>query len=91
MENVSDVTPEKDKWYIQSGQGMIITLNMAAEKEGYTLTDRGTWIKYESQKGDSNTMKIVVENDNSLFNQYSVIPVNKDKCPKAQDELAKIL
>ena len=87
--NVSDVTSEKDKWYIQSGQGMIITLNMAAEKEGYTLTDRGTWIKYESQKGDSNTMKIVVENDNSLFNQYSVIPVNKDKCPKVQDELAK--
>src|SRR5574344_1271802 len=82
-------THEKDKWYIQSGQGMIITLNMAAEKEGYTLTDRGTWIKYESQKGDSNTMKMVVENDNSLFNQYSVIPVNKDKCPKAQDELAK--
>lgn len=87
--NVSDVTPEKDKWYIQSGQGMIITLNMAAEKDGYTLTDRGTWIKYESQKGDANTMKIVVENDNSLFNQYSVIPVNKDKCPKVQDELAK--
>ena len=27
--------------------------------------------------------------NNSIFNQYSVIPVNKDKCPKVQDELAK--
>ena len=86
---VSKIVPEKDIWYVQTGQGMIATINMASEKGGYTLTDRGTWIKYESQKGESNNMKIIVENDNVLFNQYSVITVNKDKCPNVKTQLAK--
>ena len=43
-------SPEKI-WYIQTGQGMLTTINMVSEKGGYTLTDRGTWIKYEAQKG----------------------------------------
>ena len=88
-EKVSKIVPEKDTWYVQTGQGMIATINMAAEKAGYTLTDRGTWIKYESQKGELNNMKIVVENDNILFNQYSVITVNKDRCPNVKTQLAK--
>jgi len=88
-EKVSKIAPEKDSWYIQTGQGMLTTINMASEKGGYTLTDRGTWIKYEAQKGAANNMKIVVENDKVLFNQYSVITVNKDRCPKVKTELAK--
>ena len=76
-------------WYVQTGQGMLRTINMAAEKGGYTMTDRGTWIKYMSQKGESNTMKVVVEGDKSLFNQYSVVAINKDKCPNVKPELAK--
>jgi len=75
-------------WYVQTGQGMLRTINMASEKNGYTMTDRGTWIKYMSQKGDKNTMKVVVEGDKSLFNQYSVIPINKDKCSNVKPELA---
>ena len=80
--------PEKASWYVQTGQGMLRTINMAAEKDGYTMTDRGTWIKYQSQKGDKNTMKIVVEGDKTLFNQYSVITINKDKCSNVKPELA---
>ena len=76
-------------WYVQTGQGMLRTINMAAEKNGYTMTDRGTWIKYMSQKGDANTMKVVVEGDKSLFNQYSVVSINKDKCSNVKPELAK--
>ena len=34
-------------------------------------------------------MKIVVEKDKTLFNQYSVIPINKDKCPNVKLELAQ--
>ncbi|RXK00277.1 tungsten ABC transporter substrate-binding protein [Arcobacter sp. CECT 8986] len=81
--------PEKAAWYVQTGQGMLRTINMAAEKNGYTMTDRGTWIKYQSQKGDKNPMKIVVEGDKSLFNQYSVITINQEKCSKVQPKLAK--
>lgn len=76
-------------WYVQTGQGMLRTINMAAEKDGYTMTDRGTWIKYMSQKGDENTMKVVVEGDKSLFNQYSVVSINQEKCSNVQPELAK--
>jgi len=83
-------TPNNAKWYIQTGQGMLRTINMAAEKSGYTMTDRGTWIKYMSQQGDNNTMKIVVEGDKSLFNQYSVLTINKQKCSNVNPQLATI-
>jgi tungstate transport system substrate-binding protein len=86
--DVSPIVPEADSWYIQTGQGMLVTINMAAEKNGYTMTDRGTWIKYAAQRGAENKMKIVVEKDKTLFNQYSVIPINKDKCPNVKFELA---
>ena len=39
--------PDTADWYLQTGQGMIDTINVAAEKGGYTMTDRGTYIKYE--------------------------------------------
>lgn len=87
-EKATKILPEIDSWYVQTGQGMLVTINMAAEKNGYTMTDRGTWIKYASQRGNENKMKIVVEGDNTLFNQYSVITINKDRCPNVKTELA---
>ena len=86
--DATNVLPDVDTWYIQTGQGMLVTINMAAEKSGYTMTDRGTWIKYASQRGAENKMKIVVEGDKTLFNQYSVITINKDKCPNVKSQLA---
>jgi tungstate transport system substrate-binding protein len=80
--------PEKESWYAQAGQGMIATITIAAEKRGYTLTDRGTWIKYENSMKGNPPLKILVEGDRVLFNQYSVIAVNPAKCGKAQLELA---
>lgn len=82
-------TKEMSFWYIQTGQGMLRTINMASEKKGYTMTDRGTWIKYMSQKGESNRMKVVVEGDKSLFNQYSVVSIDKKKCSNVNPVLAK--
>ena len=82
-------TKAASSWYVQTGQGMLRTINMASEKGGYTMTDRGTWIKYMSQQGDKNTMKVVVEGDKSLFNQYSVVSINKNKCSNVHPELAK--
>ncbi|HPD96897.1 MAG TPA: substrate-binding domain-containing protein [Synergistales bacterium] len=68
--------PEKESWYIQTGQGMLNTITIAAERDAYTLTDRGTFIKYEdNHKGDP-PLVIIVEGDEQLFNQYSVIAVN---------------
>ncbi|MDE8731250.1 substrate-binding domain-containing protein, partial [Desulfovibrio desulfuricans] len=84
----SKIVPDKDPKYFSAGQGMISTLNMAAEKQAYTLTDRGTWITFADKMGDKNPLAIVVEGDKALFNQYSVITVNPAQCPKVKTDLA---
>lgn len=83
------LNPDKDPNYVSAGQGMMATLRMAAEKKGYCLTDRGTWIKFSNQEGDKNPLAIVVEGDKPLLNQYSVITVNPAQCPKVDTVLAK--
>ena len=80
--------PDKQSWYIQTGQGMINTINIAAERNAYTLTDRGTYIKYESTKKGKAPLVILVEGDASLLNQYSVLAVNPKKCPDVKYKLA---
>jgi tungstate transport system substrate-binding protein len=79
--------PDKEQWYIQAGQGMMQTIAMAAERGAYTLADRGTYISYEA-KGKPQLV-ILLEKDQLLYNQYSVIAVNPQKCPKAKVDLAK--
>ena len=81
--------PEKEPWYAQAGQGMMATIAIAAEKNGYTLADRGTYIKYENNLGGNPPLKILVEGDQTLLNQYAVIAVNPAKCPKAKLDLAQ--
>lgn len=82
--------PEKEAWYIQSGQGMLSTINMAEEMKGYTLTDRGTFIKYSSVKSDTEKLVVVVEKDKSLLNVYSVLPINNKKCTTVNNKSAEV-
>lgn len=81
--------PDKESWYIQTGQGMINTITIAAERDAYTMTDRGTYIKYESNMKGNPPLLILVEGDASLRNQYSVIPVNPSRCKNVKYDLAK--
>jgi len=81
--------PDKERWYVQLGQGMMAAINAAAEKGGYTLADRGTWIKFATVQKDKNPLAVLVEGDKSLLNQYSVMTVNPAKCPKVRAGLAK--
>jgi tungstate transport system substrate-binding protein len=69
---------EGEKWYQQTGLGMGQTLNVAAEKKGYTLADRGTYLAV------AKTLKldILVEGDGVLLNIYHVMEVNSAKWPK---------
>ena len=80
--------PDKEAWYISTGQGMIQTINVAGEKNGYTLADRGTFIKYEAYAKGNPPVVILVEGDAVLRNQYSVIAVNPAKCANVQYDLA---
>ncbi|MFZ5563959.1 MAG: substrate-binding domain-containing protein [Thermodesulfobacteriota bacterium] len=74
--------PDGAAWYMQVGQGMMTTINMAAERGGYTLTDRGTYITYSANLKDNPPLKILVEGDARLKNQYSVVLLNPAKCQK---------
>ena len=67
----------------------LATINIAAERNGYTMTDRGTYIKYEDTMKGNPPLKILVEGDAVLLNQYSVIAINVKHCPKAKYDTAK--
>jgi len=58
--------------YREVGQGMGKVLQISSELQGYTLTDRGTWLAYKSKVD----LKIVSQGDTGLFNPYQVIQVN---------------
>ena len=62
-------------WYQETGQGMGATLNVASDKQGYTLSDRGTYL---AQKANLD-LELLVEGDKALFNQYHVIVVDPKK------------
>jgi tungstate transport system substrate-binding protein len=72
------VNPEGQKWYQQTGLGMGQTLNVAAEKKGYVLTDRATYLALKKNMG----LAILVEGDGKLLNIYHVIEINSTKWPK---------
>lgn len=67
---------------------MLNTINIAAERDAYTLTDRGTFIKYEANHDGNPPLVILVEGDESLFNQYSVIAINPKRCNNVKYDLA---
>jgi len=72
------INPEGQKWYQQTGLGMGQTLNVANEKDGYTLADRGTYLSLKKNL----KLDILVEGDAILLNIYHVIEVNPAKWPK---------
>ena len=81
----ANINPEGQKWYQQTGLGMGETLNVAAEKKGYTLADRGTYLALRKTLG----LEILMQGDPSLLNVYHVIDVNPAKWPKVNAAGAK--
>jgi tungstate transport system substrate-binding protein len=83
--------PDKENWYIQTGQGMLATIQIATERKAYTMTDRGTYIKYEANAKGNPPLVILVEGDDVLKNQYSVLAVNPENCENVNYETSKKL
>ena len=78
-----DPAAGRGQWYREVGQGMGPALNTAAAQGGYILTDRGTWLSFRNRQD----LRILVEGDARLFNQYGVMLVNPQRHPhvKAAD------
>jgi len=73
--------------YVSAGLGMGEVLNMAAEMNAYTLTDRATYGAYKARTG----LAIVVEGDKRMFNPYGIIAVNPDRHKGVNYRGAKLL
>ncbi len=69
-----DINPE-GRWYREAGQGMGKVLQMSAELDAYTLTDRGTWLAYK----DRSPLVIINDDDPRLYNPYHIIAVNPER------------
>jgi tungstate transport system substrate-binding protein len=77
----ANITPEGD-WYVESGQGMLASLQIASEKAAYTLSDRATFLANQSAL----QLEILVQGDTSLLNIYHVIVVNPANCPTVNNQ-----
>lgn len=73
----------RDLWYVRTGSSMEQTLTTAASSNGYTLTDRGTWAHFR----DRRNLKILVDDDPRLFNQYAVLLVNPARNPQVKADM----
>jgi tungstate transport system substrate-binding protein len=80
----ANITPA-GTWYLSVGKGMGDTIITANTKEGYTLSDRGTYLAMK----DKINLRIVFESDQKyLFNPYHVMAVNPAKFPNVKYDLA---
>jgi tungstate transport system substrate-binding protein len=75
QEAAIDVKAASGTWYRDTGSGMGPTLNTAAALAAYALSDRGTWLSFQNRRD----LRIVVDGDQRLFNQYGVMLVNPAK------------
>ena len=82
-----DATAASGTWYREAGAGMGATLNIAADLGAYTLADRATWIAFQNKR----SLRLLLEGDPRLFNQYSVILVNPERHPHIKTELGQTL
>jgi tungstate transport system substrate-binding protein len=78
----TDVAAAKPAGYKECGCGMGQALNLAAQRNAYVLTDRGTWLAFKNRAD----LVILVEGDKRLFNQYGVMLVSPQKHPHVKKE-----
>ena len=79
------IEPAGQSWYSETGQGMGATLNVTTERQGYTLTDRGTWLAQQANLD----LGLLYESDPKLNNIYHVIVVNPEKFDEVNAEGAR--
>jgi len=74
-------------WYKSTGSGMADTLRTADQLQGYTLSDKGTYLKLQKNI----TLVVMVDNTTDMLNKYDVIAVNQTQHPYVNYDLAKKL
>ncbi|MDL2211932.1 substrate-binding domain-containing protein [Erysipelotrichaceae bacterium OttesenSCG-928-M19] len=80
FEEYCSATDGKAKNTVESGVGMLDTLNIAAEKKGYTLTDIATWLENK----DKLDLVEAYYNKADLVNTYSIHVIKNDSFTEEQ-------
>ncbi len=81
----ANIDPKSAKGREETGQGMLATLNVADQKNAYTLTDRATYLANRQNL----KLQILVEGPRQLLNIYHVYEVNPAKHPGVKDVQAR--
>jgi tungstate transport system substrate-binding protein len=68
---------KNEKWFGTTGSGMGNTLLYTSEKKAYTLSDIGTYLKY--QKEGKIDLDVLVDKGEQLINVYAIIIINPKK------------
>jgi len=72
-------------WYIvydKGADGNVPTLRFTDRQEAYTVIDRATYLALQKDI----KLIVLVEGDEALLNRISLIPVNPQKCPRANSK-----
>ena len=83
--NLDDLKAEtiegsSDPWYIEAGASMTATLQLANEKDAYTLTDIATYLK--NYANGNIELEKVVDSGKDTLNVYSAIVCSPDNNPR---------
>jgi tungstate transport system substrate-binding protein len=81
-----DPARESSDWYREIGAAQGAVLNIASSLGAYCLTDRATWLSFRNR----GTLKLLVEGDRRLFNQYGLIVVNPTLHPHIDADAAQV-
>lgn len=68
-------TEPSGSWYEESGQGMGATLQIAGQRQGYTISDRATYLSQQ----DTLDLVVLFEGQPELLNVYHTIVVNPEQ------------
>jgi tungstate transport system substrate-binding protein len=79
------IDPKGQGWYVESGTGMGQTLQISSERQGYTLSDRATFLAQRKVL----QLTVLTERDPALLNVYHVIRVNPSKNDRINAEGAR--
>jgi tungstate transport system substrate-binding protein len=74
--SLAGVVPSRP-WYLESGQGMSATLQIANEFAAYALTDIATLLAHKSPL----RLEILVQGDSTLHNPYHVLVPSPERFP----------
>ena len=73
-------------WLLGATDGHAKNFSLSLRPGGaYALTDRGTWLGFRNRQD----LRVLVEGDARLFNQYGVILVNPAKHPHVKKEMGQ--